>query len=129
MPRDTIDNEALERLRRWRNRPEADLSLSFIENQFKRDVARPHKQLAQVVDAWQRDVPAELAAHTRLISLSRGVLKVGVDSASHLYQLDRLLREGLESRLISAMKAGSLRKVQLQRISPGETTGSGVTGP
>lgn len=106
-------NEQLKRLRHWRNRPEPDLSLGFLKDQFQREVARPHKQLAQVAELWAQLVPAELAAHTRLISLSRGLLKVGVDSSPHLYELDRLRRSGLEAALIKGSRTAAIHKLQL----------------
>jgi len=106
--------DRLERLRQWRNPPDSDLSLAFLHNQFKHDIARPHKQLAQWIQLWERLVPAPLRDHTRLLTFSRGILRVGVDSSAQLYELDRLLRAGLERELIRQSRAGVLRKIQLQ---------------
>jgi hypothetical protein len=63
---------------------------------------------------WTDLVPAELVAHSRLEGLSRGVLRVAVDSSSHLFELDRLLRGGLEQRLITSHKGPAFRRVQLR---------------
>ena len=104
----------LERLRGWRNRKERDLSLGFLRDQFKRQVARPHKQLEKLVELWAELVPAELAAHTRLAGLSRGVLHVEVDSPAHLYELDRLLRCGLQGQIITRHSGPAMRKIQLR---------------
>ena len=108
------DQLKLQRLRQWRVRPQRDLSMSFLENMFKQQIARPHKQLSAVVEQWQQLVPAELVEHTRLEGLRRGVLKVLVDSSSRLYELDRLLREGLSQQLISSCPGSGLRCVHLR---------------
>ncbi|MEX0654511.1 MAG: DUF721 domain-containing protein [Phycisphaeraceae bacterium] len=113
MPHDP-HGQRLDRLRASRNRPDPDLSLGFLQKQFQRDVARPHKQLAQLVELWAQLVPADLAQHTRLESLSRGVLRVAVDSSSHLYELDHLLRAGLERDLVRQHTGPAFRRIKLQ---------------
>ena len=65
-----------------------------------------------VIASWQQLVPIHLLSHTRLDSFSRGTLKVTVDSSSARFELDRLLRSGLERQLISAV-GGQLRRVKL----------------
>jgi hypothetical protein len=114
MPRPEQYQDHLDRLRQWRSRPEPDLSLGFLREQFKRRVEKPHKQLAAIVEAWQKFVPAALLNYCRLESLSRGVLTVGVDDSAHLYDLDRLLRQGLEQQVRAAAKGPTLRRVQLR---------------
>lgn len=89
------------------------MSLGFLAKQFKREVARPHKQLADLVDLWAQMVPPELVGHTRLLGLARGVLRVAVDSSARLYELDRLLRGGLERELITRHKGAALHRVKL----------------
>ena len=103
----------LERLRQFKTRPEVDLSLKFMTRQFKQQVAKPFKQLGPLAELWLELVPAKLVEHTKLQSLSRGVLRVVVDSSSIHYELDRLLRRGLEQQLISR-HTGSLSRVRLQ---------------
>ena len=88
--------------------------MSFLKNMFKQQIARPHKQLSAVADQWQQLVPGELVEHTRLEGLRRGVLKVSVDSSSRLYELDRLLREGLAQQLIRSCGGSGLRRVHLR---------------
>ncbi|MCE9590891.1 MAG: DUF721 domain-containing protein [Planctomycetes bacterium] len=105
----------LDHLREWRNKPErAKMLGDFLPGQFKREIEKPYKQLATIAPVWMELVPAELAAHTRLESFSKGVLRVVVDSSSRLYELDRLLREGLQERIITAHKGPAFRKVQLK---------------
>ena len=104
----------LDRLRRHRNKPEPDLSLGFLPKQFKQQVEKPHKQLGDLAELWQQLVPEALVSHTRLESLNRGVLRVAVDSSARLYELDRLLREGLRDRLIREHNGPAVRRVQLR---------------
>lgn len=104
----------LDKLRAYRNREEPDRSLHFIKDQFKREVEKPHKQLEKLICLWAELVPDDIAKHTRLESLSRGVLRVAVDSSPRLFELDRMLRSGLEQQLIRAHKGPAIRKVQLR---------------
>jgi hypothetical protein len=105
----------LELLRRFRVWPQRDLSLGFLTQQFKHQVKRPYRQLAGVSEAWEQLVPADLLMHTRLEGLSRGTLTVIVDSSARLYELDGLLRQGLQTRLIEACRGVSLRRVRLRQ--------------
>lgn len=104
----------LENLRRWRTVGDRDHSLGFLKQLFNRQVARPFKQLQAIVPLWQSLVPPELADHARLERLSRGVLHVAVDSSSHLYELDRMLRGGLERQMIGLYKGPGLRRIMLR---------------
>jgi hypothetical protein len=104
----------LERLRGWRNWRQPDLSMKFIKAQFKRDIEKPYKQLGDLATIWERHVPAPLLPHTRLESLARGTLRIVVDSSAHLYELDNLLRNGLERTLVIEHKGPAFRKVQLR---------------
>ncbi|MCC6680335.1 MAG: DUF721 domain-containing protein [Phycisphaeraceae bacterium] len=91
-----------------------DLSLSFLRQTFKKEIDRPLKQLGELASIWDQLVPPELADHARLESLSRGVLRVAVDSSACLYELDRLLRSGLQTQLITRCKGPALRRVLLR---------------
>ncbi len=110
-------DQYLSRLREWRNRREPDLTLGFLRDQFKRDMVKPAKQLTEMVALWQELVPAHLLDHARLETISRGVLKVSVASSARLYELDRLLRGGLEQELIKRHKGPAVRRIQL-RVAP-----------
>lgn len=113
-----LRNDYLNRLRRWRNRPDPDLTLGFLKKQFELEVRRPHEQLNSIAGLWQSMVPHGLAQHTQLESLHHGVLRVSVDSSAHLYELDRLLRTGLERRLAAHHQGPALRRVKL-RVAAG----------
>jgi hypothetical protein len=108
-----IANHRLQRLRGFRNRPEPDLTLGFLARQFKHEVAKPHKQLGALAEAWMRLTPMELLPFTRLDGYGRGTLRVSVTDSAKLYELDRLLREGMQQRLAVESKTPTLRRVKL----------------
>lgn len=99
-------------LRRWREGEERDLSLEFIGDHVKKKIARPHKQVGQLAALWTQHVPAHLLERTALASMTRGVLTVHVADSAALYELDRLLRAGLE-RTIKASAPTTLRRIKL----------------
>ena len=105
----------LDQLRKSRNRPEPQWSLGFLREQFKRQVEKPYRQLGTVSGLWSQLVPQDLARHTRLESLSRGVLRVAVDSSARLYELDRMLRLGLEQKLRTHPQGKAIRRIKLLR--------------
>lgn len=112
----------LDGLRDRRNRKDPDLSLGFLTGQFKREVQKPYEQLGKLTEIWGELVPPELAVHTRLEGLSRGVLRVSVDSSGRLYELDRLLRGGVLNELITRHKGKALRRVDLKVAGHQSTT-------
>ncbi|MEX2671951.1 MAG: DciA family protein [Phycisphaeraceae bacterium] len=103
----------IENLRGWRTRGERDLSLAFVRDYVKRTYAKPQKQLGKVVEVWAERVPEHLGMRTVLAALSRGVLTVHVADSATLYQLDRLLRDGLEQELRQTPGV-TLRRVKLK---------------
>lgn len=104
----------LDGLRERRNRKDPDLSLGFMRETFKREVQKPYEQLGDLAEIWTELVPVELSAHTRLVSLNRGVLRVFVDSSGRLYELDRLLRSGVFDELVTRHKGKAVRRVELK---------------
>lgn len=111
--RDARDEQRLRQLGTWRTRPPRDLSLHFLKDQFQREVAKPYKQLGQIVELWREHVPDHLHQRTALRSLQRGRLTVTVSDSSTLYELDRLLRGGVEQTLRRQFP-GNLRRVKLE---------------
>ncbi len=101
-------------MRRYRVRSEADHSLAFMADQFKREVARPFKQLGALVGLWDELVPEKLAAACKLESLQRGTLTVAVNSSAVLYELDCTLRDGLERELVVRHRGAAFRRVKLR---------------
>jgi len=107
----------LQRLRDWRNRREPDLSLRDLPEQFERQYGKPRKELGQVSTVWESLVPDQLNERIRLESFRRGTLTVSTDSSAVLYELQRLLREGLQRDLTEAYRGGILRKVKVTMTS------------
>lgn len=108
--------EHLDRLRKHRSLPKRDLSLSFLNEQFKREVVKPYKQLGDLSMLWGELLPAHLIERCRLIGLSRGVLHVEVDNPAAHFEIDRLLRGGLQKQLIEGHKGPAFRKVQIKVV-------------
>lgn len=92
--------------------------MNFLNRQFKQQVEKPYRQLGQIAPLWMQLVPAPIQGQTRLDSLTRGVLKVAVADSSTLYQLNRLLKSGLEAELIRQSGRASLGRVQLFLSAP-----------
>jgi len=81
---------------------------------FRQSVQKRQTKLSQIAACWEQLVPATLADHCSLESLTRGTLVVLVDSASHLYELKQLLLAGLQQQLLLACKGAGLRKINLK---------------
>ncbi len=106
-------SKQIDRLRRWRNYKGKDTTLKFLTEHVRKTYARPNTQLGRVAELWPRLVPPRLLGQTALVGLTRGVLTVRVsDSAVH-YELDRLLRGGLEQQLKTQCKPG-LHRIRVQ---------------
>ncbi|XAL99145.1 DciA family protein [Phycisphaeraceae bacterium D3-23] len=104
----------LDTLRPSRSLPRRDLSLGFMNEQFKQDVAKPYKQLGDLSALWRELMPPHLVARTRLIGLSRGVLHIEADSSAAHYEIDQLLRGGAKRELITRHKGPAIKKVQVK---------------
>ena len=86
----------------WQNRQTPDrashLSAPLAEL-MKHTLGRRVKQLSPLAAVWDQVVPEDIRAHAALESFSRGTLTVMVDSAAHRFQLELLLRGGLQKLL------------------------------
>ena len=83
---------------------------------MKHVLAKRVRQLGKLAGIWDSMIPDSIRDHTALEGLNRGVLTVMVDSASHRYQLQKLLTGGL-MKVIRERFAGPLDKI---RIIPGQ---------
>jgi hypothetical protein len=88
--------------------------MAFVAEQFKREIAKPYKQLGDLIALWNELLPAEWTQRSRLESLQRGVLTVAVDSSAGFYEIDRRLRGGLERELITRHQGPAFRRVKLR---------------
>ncbi len=106
----------IEKLRKHRSPAEPDLSIGSLVAEQARYAQQTRAQLGQMIDLWFQLVPTEVRNHTAIFALQRGVLMVDVDSASVRYELDRLLRGGLNEALRKHFR-GTLRQVKLRLAS------------
>ena len=107
----------IEQLRQYRARPQRDVSIAGLIRSAATQASRTNRHLGQLIELWEQHVPAELAAKTTITALRGGVLHITVESSSVIYELDRLLREGLEQQLRSSYQ-GNLMRVRLRAGSP-----------
>lgn len=91
---------------------------------MKHKLSKRFRQLSRLAVIWDEVVPEAIRDHTALESFSRGVLTVLVDSASHRFQLQTLLRGGLQ-RAIQANFSGAVNKV---RLIPGQFASVDLAG-
>lgn len=81
---------------------------------FKTGIQKRHTKLSAIAEKWAQLIPEPFQSHCALEGFSTGTLKVICDSSSHLYELNHLLRSGLQQQLILACKASGLRKITLK---------------
>ena len=60
-----------------------DALSELVENQILPQQAR----FGPVIELWSEALPTELGRHCRIVDISRGQLKVQVDSSSYMYEL------------------------------------------
>ena len=79
---------------------------------LKKTVTRTGKRLHEFIDAWESLVPQHLVRQTRISAYRAGTVHVAVGSSAALYEVDRLLRDGLEGQLREHVR-GTLSRVKL----------------
>jgi len=85
----------------------------ILPDQFRREITIPQQQLAQLVELWEKHIPADLTQHTAIDSFQRGVLNIRADSSSIVYHLQRTLAAGALDSIRSGFKKGTLRRIKL----------------
>ncbi|NQU76194.1 MAG: DUF721 domain-containing protein, partial [Planctomycetes bacterium] len=79
----------------WQNRQPTDYMTHLsgpLAILMKHTLGKRVKQLGTLAEAWDEVVPEEVRQHTALEGFCRGTLTVMVDSASHRFKLEMLLR-------------------------------------
>ena len=89
----------IEQLRKHKQRRERDLSIAPLVGAMGDDARRTQRRLGALIDLWSQLVPGELERHSRVVGVRGGIVQIQCDSASTKYELDRLLRQGLEHEL------------------------------
>ena len=102
----------IEQLRKYRQRRERDLSIGQLVGAMGDDARKTQRRLGSLIDLWSELVPGEIEKHSRVLGVRGGVVQVQCDSASTKYELDRLLRQGLEQELRTRYPS-TLTKIRL----------------
>lgn len=92
--------------------PPATLLGPTLKDWYQRHVEKPGKVLASITESWIALVPPDICKHTRLASLTRGVLHVLVSNSVFSSELNIHLRQGLLFRLQNASK-GAVYRVKI----------------
>lgn len=103
-------------LQEWRVRRPADLSIAQLVAGAAASATRTQRRMGELIELWRLLMPEELVDRTVLAGLRNGVLQVKVDSAATAFEVDRLMRGGLESQLRAGYR-GSLVRVKT-RVEP-----------
>lgn len=114
-PRNHADR--LQALREARARPSRDTAAGPLFSAAARDLHRLEKKLAGVAEAWEAVCPSHLLDRTAIISVSRGVLSIGVADAPARFEIDRLLGAGAKRELIRRCPM-TVRRIRLVADAP-----------
>lgn len=106
----------LERIRERRSPKQRTWTIDKSIESIRNHNRRIQKRFGELTDLWSEILPSELVSESRLLLLRGGILTVGVTTSAIAYELDRLLREGLESELRKRYR-GTLTRIRL-RIDP-----------
>jgi len=110
------DKSQLDRVWRNRQRPGTVHPLKEGVQFFLKKVVYPReKKMSAVAHAWTELLPEELQEHSWLAGIQKGQLKVLVDSAAHLYELNLLVKGGLLNQLRDLCPNVSLSAIRLER--------------
>lgn len=86
-------------LQAWRGRKGRDLAIAGVIEATAEQASRVQRRLGELIEIWREVLPRRIADRTSLVSLRSGVLAVEVDSASTAFEIDRLLRSGVETEI------------------------------
>ena len=117
---ETMRDPRLARLARiapYRKRREFDPSIESILDTTRKKARRDEKRLASFTEAWEMLVPPDVLASCRLAGARGSTITIEVDSSPAKYELDRLLRNGLEANL-RRLYTGPLTKIRTRLGSP-----------
>jgi hypothetical protein len=111
----------IQRLQAWRGRRGGESAIADFVSRVAEDTRRAHRRLGNLADLWQQLLPPEIVQCTALTGMRGGVLHVAADSAAVAFQLDRLLRGGIESELRHGY-GGTLTRIRI-RVEPLDPNG------
>ena len=109
----------LARLRRiapYRRKWDPETSISGLVESTKKVAKRNEGRLSTFTEAWDRHVPEQLSRACRFGEMRGGTITVLVESSPAKYELDRLLKSGLEAELRRSY-SGPLSRIRT-KLSP-----------
>lgn len=122
-PADRATTRDLARLSKWKaggvitgRQPQA--MGGELVRMFKQDIEPLHKKVGKVAEIWVALVPQMFLERSALVSFTQGTLMVSIESSPHLYELQLLLRSGLQKQILLAGAKHGLRKISLRRGAP-----------
>ena len=89
----------LQQLRKWRTRPDRDLSIAGPVREAAAQAQQRHDAGQGAGQAWDELVPPRLRRRCTVLQLQRGILTVRIPDAAARFELDRWLRSGGEAAL------------------------------
>jgi hypothetical protein len=105
--------QRIERLRQHRAIKGKDVSITNLVAATAEDAAKTQKKMGELIALWEELIPPKLAAQSKFTGLRNGVLQVTAASSSVMYEIDRLLRQGIEEQIRSRHR-GSLSRIKLR---------------
>ena len=104
--------ERLAHLRAMRGPRDRDDSAAGMFRAEGTRLSRLARQVGGVAEAWEAVCPPQHASRTRVISVLRGVLTIGVADASTRWELERELKGGADRRIIARCPM-TVRRIKL----------------
>lgn len=99
-------------MRRSRVYPERATTLGGVIGELAGALREVEKKIGSIGGVWAEVCPPELQAKTMVEGISRGVATIRVRDSATRFELDRLLRAGMERQLVKRCPT-TLRKVKL----------------
>lgn len=109
----------LARLRRiapYRRKWDPETSISGLVESTKKVAKRNEGRLSTFTEAWDRHVPQQISTACRFGEMRGGTITILVESSPAKYELDRLLKSGLEAELRRSY-SGPLSRIRT-KLSP-----------
>jgi hypothetical protein len=88
---------------------------NLLENFLQRSVLPRQKNMSQLDRAWRELLPPELAQHSCLASLRGGKLRVLVDEAASMFELQLLVQQGLLDQLRQECPRVAVSQIRIAR--------------
>ena len=115
MRRTAFSTDQLQQI--WRNRQARAKPVqvgSLVQALLKAERLDGSDPLAELHDLWAQIVGPELSRHSRPDALRRGTLRVMVDSAAHMAELQCLVRAGLVNKIAEQFNKRPIKTIRLR---------------